>query len=435
MDRRKYLEELFERHFGRKPEVVEQLPPSGSSRLYFRLSSPDKSLSREHLDNESSCSMGIGEEKGCVESEREPVKGNFSGGDLGLGGVSCIGTCGSDLRENRLFFRFTEHFRAKGCNLPEIYYIDEATNGAFYLQEDLGSTSLCDLVKHLSLSGATPSSPTTKTPLTTPASVEPAPKTIQHPCNTHFHSNPASQSTPNSSNPSNHATAELEPLGPETLQLFKRALTQLVEMQFAGCDLDYSECIPRPTFDRCAMMWDLNYFKYCFLKLSGTPFDENLLEQDFEKLAAEVASHPADTFMYRDFQSRNIMVRGGELWFIDYQGGRRGPSEYDAASLIFDAAIEITQQEEEELLEHYLTEIERVKLGYGDEIRKGFYHTALLRLLQAMGAFGLRGLYERKQIFIDSIVPGLQKIERILQHLPSNSYPEIATVCKRALSL
>ncbi len=183
------------------------------------------------------------------------------------------------------------------------------------------------------------------------------------------------------------------------------------------------------------MMWDLNYFKYCFLKLSGTPFDENLLEDDFEKLATKVASHPADTFMYRDFQSRNIMVRDGELWFIDYQGGRRGPSEYDAASLIFDAAIEMTQREEEELLEHYITEIERVKPGYRDEIRKGFYHTALLRLLQAMGAFGLRGLYERKQIFIDSIVPGLQKIERILQHLPSNSYPEIATVCKRALSL
>ncbi len=379
MDRRKYLEELFERHFGREPEVVEQLPPSGSSRLYFRLSSPDSSLSREHLGNESSCSKEFGEEKGCVERKREPVKGNFSGGDLGLGGVSCIGCYGADLRENRLFFRFTEHFRAKGCNLPEIYYIDEATGGEFYLQEDLGSTSLCDLV--------------------------------------------------------NKRGAEPEPLGPETLQLFKRGLTQLVEMQFAGCDLDYSECIPRPTFDHCAMMWDLNYFKYCFLKLSETPFDENLLEQDFEKLAAEVASHPADTFMYRDFQSRNIMVRSGELWFIDYQGGRRGPSEYDAASLIFDAAIEMRQQEEEELLEHYITEIERMKPGYGDEIRKGFYHTALLRLLQAMGAFGLRGLYERKQIFIDSIVPGLQKIERILQHLPSNSYPEIATTCKRALSL
>ncbi len=413
MDSKSYLEELFERCFGREPEVVEQLPPSGSSRLYFRLSSRDNSLFGEH-GGDIGCHKEIGEERGCVERKKEPIKGGFRGGDLGLGGVSCIGTCGADLRENRLFFRFTEHFRAKGCNLPEIYYIDEATNGEFYLQEDLGSTSLCDLANNHCSATSHSDSKTT------------------HPCNPHFHSNPASQSTPNSANPSNPANkrgAEPEPLGPETLQLFKRALTQLVEMQFAGLDLDYSECIPRPTFDHRTMMWDLNYFKYCFLKLSGTPFDENLLENDFEKLATEVASHPAESFMYRDFQSRNIMVKGDKIYFIDYQGGRRGPSEYDAASLIFDAAIEMTQQEEKELLEHYIREIERVKPGYGDEIRKGFYHTALLRLLQAMGAFGLRGLYEGKQIFIDSIVPGLKKIERILQHLPSNSYTEIATAC------
>ncbi len=226
MDSKSYLEELFERCFGREPEVVEQLPPSGSSRLYFRLSSPDKSLSREHLGNKSCFSKEFGEEKGCVERKREPVKGNFSGGDLGLGGVSCIGTYGADLRENRLFFRFTEHFRAKGCNLPEIYYIDEATGGEFYLQEDLGSTSLCDLVnQHRSATSHSES------------------ETTQHPCNTHFHSNPASKTTPNSptpSNPVNKRGAEPKPLGPETLQLFKRGLTQLVEMQFAGCDLDYS---------------------------------------------------------------------------------------------------------------------------------------------------------------------------------------------------
>ena len=126
------------------------------------------------------------------------------------------------------------------------------------------------------------------------------------------------------------------------MQLYRKSLSELLRFQLIGGQgLDYARCVPRPVFDRQCILWDLNYFKYCFLKLAGADFSEQALEDDFVRLTDALVQEPADSFMFRDFQSRNIMVRAGEVWFIDYQGGRQGALPYDVASLLYDAIVVI----------------------------------------------------------------------------------------------
>lgn len=290
-------------------------------------------------------------------------------------GFSCIGAYNTDTTENRLFIEYSGFFRNAGCPVPEIYTCDDS--GEYYIQEDLGESMLLDVLEK---------------------------------------------------------EREGRKLSGHTMSLYKESLKQLLAMQSAGRNLDCSGAIPRPVFDKRCIMWDLNYFKYCFLKLAAVSADENALEDDFNRLTGEISSHPADTFMFRDFQSRNIMVCGDSVRFIDYQGGRKGTSEYDAASLLYDAIAEIPDSQRSELFEYYLSEAERVFPGRGEILRSGFHHTALVRLLQAMGAFGLRGLHENKQHFTDSILPGLKNIISLFNgKLPAGCYPEIEKSCRKAL--
>ena len=234
-------------------------------------------------------------------------------------------------------------------------------------------------------------------------------------------------------------------LSEHSMQLYRKSLSELLRFQLIGGQgLDYARCVPRPVFDRQCILWDLNYFKYCFLKLAGADFSEQALEDDFVRLTDALVQEPADSFMFRDFQSRNIMVRAGEVWFIDYQGGRRGALPYDVASLLYDAIARIPDGQREELLDDYIRGLgcfRRVDAGLQAYrtvepglFRHVFYRFVLVRLLQAMGAFGLRGLYERKPHFIDSIQPGLHSIDRLFQSGRLDAdYAEIRRVCRQLL--
>ena len=271
--------------------------------------------------------------------------------------AAVIGAVGPDPRENRAFLSFSRHFRAQKMNVPEILAESQAEN--VYIEEDLGDTTLFQYLT------------------------------------------------------ANRTGARI---APEVLAVYKKVAVELPRFQTdAAAGLDYSLCYPRASFDRQSMLWDLNHFKYYFLRLSGIPFDEQALEDDFAKFADFLLEAPREHFLYRDFQSRNVMVRDGEPWFIDYQGGRKGAMQYDIASLLYDAKADLPFSLREELLAVYLDAArERVKIDRADFLAR-FPGFALVRIMQAMGTYGLRGFYERKTHFLQSIPYAVRNLERLLQ--------------------
>ncbi|MFA6092488.1 MAG: RNase adapter RapZ [Elusimicrobiota bacterium] len=271
-------------------------------------------------------------------------------------GRSAIGVHGPDRKENAAFLGFSKHFHAKGLPVPEIY-AEDAERG-FYLEEDLGETTLFDFLCSQRGGSAFP------------------------------------------------AQAE---------EAYRKTLRVLPRFQVpAGRGLDYSLCYPRASFDKQSMMWDLNYFKYYFLRLAKVPFDEQALEDDFQRFSDFLAQAGMEHFLYRDFQSRNVMVRDGEPWFIDYQGGRKGALQYDVASLLYDAKADIPPTVRKRLLEEYLGALgEHVKVDRKSFLE--FYHGFVyIRIMQALGAFGLRGFYERKEHFLQSIPYAVRNLEHLL---------------------
>lgn len=289
------------------------------------------------------------------------------------GGETYMATWNADVRENRLFLDFSAHFRKKGLHVPEIYAV--SADEQVYVQEDLGDRMLLDVVEEERMADGR--------------------------------------------------------LTPEAMALYWKALAELRRFQLAGHEgMDYSGCMPRPVFDRRCILWDLNYFKYCFLRLAGASFSEEALEDDFERLTERLCGVDNKAFMFRDFQSRNIMVRNGDVWFIDYQGGRQGALQYDVASLLYDAIVGMPDDQREELLDAYIDGLAECRAIDRGAFRRDYYHFVLVRLLQAMGAFGLRGLYEKKQHFIDSIRPGLQGIDALFRSGRLGAeYPEIRRIC------
>ena len=202
---------------------------------------------------------------------------------------------------------------------------------------------------------------------------------------------------------------------PVVMDYFRHALTDLLRFQLTGGEkLDMEQAYPVKRFNRQSMMWDLNYFKYFFLCLSGVPFHEAKLEEDFGELSSFLASADASFFTYRDFQSRNIHICRDGLYYIDYQGGRKGPLAYDPASLLFQARAGFTAEEREELLAHYLREAGRHLRLDEKRFRKEFAGFALLRMMQVLGAYGYRGWFEGKPHFIRSILPALENLNSLL---------------------
>ena len=216
------------------------------------------------------------------------------------------------------------------------------------------------------------------------------------------------------------------------LEPYRKVVAALPRFQVDGHKVvDYGLAYPRAAFDRQSISWDLNYFKYHFLKLAHVPFREEPLERDFAALIDFLLDTDTDHFLYRDFQSRNIMLRDGEPWFIDYQGGRRGAPQYDIASLLYDAKAALPDQVRDHLLEHYLDALAERTPVDRDAFRAVYPGYVLVRILQALGAYGYRGFFEQKARFLKSVPHAARNIAAILERGLPLPLPEIEAVFHR----
>lgn len=281
---------------------------------------------------------------------------------LSGGGLSLIGAEGTSSEENGTFIYLASHFRKKGISVPEVYAVSD--DGMEYLQEDLGDLSLFDAVSHGRESGR---------------------------------------------------------YSDEERSLLLNAISFLPDIQFRGAEgLDFSRCTPEPEFNRRLVMADLNYFKYCFLKTTGLEFNEASLEKDFESLASSLLSEGFSSFMYRDFQARNVMLKDSVPYFIDFQGGRKGPGYYDVASFVWQARAGYPDDFRQELVDAYvdaLTRYVKVDRRHFDDKLMLF---VLFRTLQVLGAYGYRGNFERKEHFLKSIPFAVANLRTVVDHVPAD---------------
>ncbi len=222
--------------------------------------------------------------------------------------------------------------------------------------------------------------------------------------------------------------------------LLSRTIRALAHMQVTGArDFDWSVCFPVPAMDERSIRWDLNYFKYCFLKLTGIEFSEPRLEDEFDRLVQRLTTNDQGlppTFLYRDFQSRNVMIRDGQPWFIDFQGGRRGPTQYDVASFLWQARANFAPELRDRLIDEYLDELRQLQPSLAENAWKAALpHFVLFRTLQVLGAYGFRGYHERKPHFLQSIPNALRNLRDILARLPEYPYlRELAEELTKSIS-
>lgn len=214
--------------------------------------------------------------------------------------------------------------------------------------------------------------------------------------------------------------------------LLERAIRALAHIQVTGAkDFNWSVCFPVPAMDERSIRWDLNYFKYCFLKGTKLEFSEPKLEDDFDSLVTFILAQPAETFLYRDFQSRNVMIRDGQPYFIDFQGGRRGPTQYDVASFLWQAKAKIAPELREKLIDAYLEELKQLQPSLAETAwRAALPHFVLFRTLQVLGAYGYRGYFERKQHFLESIPLALKNLHELFEKNPElqTQYPYLYAI-------
>ncbi len=305
------LSELYKTRFGHAPQRVETLAAAGSNRRYFRLHGASGTV---------------------------------------------VGTIGTSAEENRAFVSLSRHFRSKRLPVPEVFAV--SADGMRYLQQDLGDTSLYNVLKN---------------------------------------------------------GRETGKYGDDERALLQRVVRLLPALQTADDGLDYSVC-PIAAFDRESVFFDLNYFKYCFLKPSGAEFDERRLEQAFARFADDLCAEPLTGFMYRDFQARNVMLAGGEPYFIDFQGGRRGPVYYDPASFLWQASACYGDELRGALANHYYDALSdrRSDVPSRETFMARLKTFALFRTLQVLGAYGFRGWYERKAYFTASIPAAIANLRELL---------------------
>lgn len=217
--------------------------------------------------------------------------------------------------------------------------------------------------------------------------------------------------------------------------LLCKTMSMLPKIQFEGArGLDFSVCYPQPSFDRRMVMFDLNYFKYCFLKPSGLEFNEVKLQDDFENLADALLKEDSETFLYRDFNARNVMVHDGEPYFIDFQGGRRGPIYYDVASFAWHARAKYSAGQKRSMLDSYLDALKE----YREVDRKSFEDRLRLfvffRILQVLGAYGFRGWVEHKANFVTSIPAAISELKDMISE-GFAEYPYLTQVLRELVQL
>ena len=302
-------------------------------------------------------------------------------------GKSVIGCIGTSREENHAFVFLARHFMTKQLPVPQVLAV--SNDEMCYLQSDLGATSLFDALKRGREAGGK--------------------------------------------------------YDEQEQELLRQTIRLLPRMQFEGAQgLDFSVCYPQPAFDETGVMFDLNYFKYCYLKATGVDFHELRLEEDFRRMVKDLTVEQGNTFLYRDFQARNVMLvpsesssskqgkAGMESFFIDFQGGRRGPIYYDLASFLWQASARYPQELRRLLLDVYYTEAQHyTTMPPRSEFDSRLRLFVLFRLMQVLGAYGYRGYFERKQHFIDSIPPALESLSQLLDAGAASTYPYLESVLRK----
>lgn len=287
-------------------------------------------------------------------------------------GRSCIGTVGTSAVENEAFMYMSRAFAAMGLPVPEVLAVSE--DGMRYLQSDAGPVALFDLLA-----------------------------------------------------PSGAANTD------EVVRLLGRVMDHLAAFHNADCSgFDFSKCYPRAAMDHRSVMWDLNYFKYCYLKPAGIEFDEERLEDDFATLASLIGQCGHDCIMLRDCQSRNVMVApDGDVVFIDFQGARRGNSLYDVVSFLWQARAAFSPELRRQLFDRYLLSC-GLSPGERAARERRLPLFVLLRTLQVLGAYGFQGLIHRKEHFVKSIPAALDNLRSLLEQQSDfaslSSMPELLRI-------
>lgn len=297
------------------------------------------------------------------------------------GQPTVIGVIGTDKAENHAFIYLARHFAEKGLPVPEIYAVSD--DESRYLQQDLGRRALYAAVAH------------------------------------------------GRENDGQYGEAEIE--------LLRNTIRLLPHVQMEGAEgLDFSQLLEPRHFDRRAALFDLHYFKYCFLKTTDVPMNEVALEDDFERFADDLVAcaEGHNSFLYRDFQGRNVMLSDAdEPYLIDFQGGQQGPIHYDVASFLWQASAKYPQRLREELIAEYMDELSKMRSFDRVAFREHLMLFVLFRLMQVLGAYGLRGYVERKKYFLDSIPHAIASLRRLLLEGIAAPYPTLEDTLKRMVAL
>lgn len=326
------LKQLYRDYTGREVEVCRVLTPAGSPRRYYR---------------------------------------------LGTAAHTVVGVAGTAQGENEAFIAIARQMRSKGLPVPEVYAV--SADRMCYLQEDLGDTSLFDLITEAHRRGG-------------------------------------------------YDEADME--------LLRQVMRLLPDVQWRTAeDFDFACCYPSPELNRRGIQWDLHYFKYCFLKATGLEFEEERLEDDFDRMADVLLQSREETFMYRDFQSRNIMIHGGKPWLIDFQGGRRGPVEYDLVSFLWQARARFTPEMRHQLVEEYLRSARRYRSFDEKAFGRRLQYFVLFRTLQVLGAYGYRGYFEHKAHFVQSIPMAIGNLRALLAENDFADMPYLVDLLRRMIAL
>lgn len=283
-----------------------------------------------------------------------------------------VATFGNDVKENETFIYLSKHFLSENICVPEIYTVSD--DKKYYLQEDIGDVALYSLVKK-------------------------------------------------------------DGITPTIIEFYKKTISALIHLQIDGAKkLDFDKCYPIKEFDKSSMFWDLNSFKYYFARVARVQFNETELNKDFHTLSNFLLEEKNKFFMFRDCQSRNVFIKENEPVFIDFQGGRKGALQYDIASLLWQAGAKIPYSIRKELFDYYVDEVAK-KISINKVEFESYYHGfVFIRMLQVLGAYGFRGLIEKRSHFLESIQPALENVNWFLENIIlSVKLPELYAVLNQLI--